>query len=80
VKAFAKFNDGSVRFLKDGYTDFIGKFSYGETNSMKLNNIKRISLLVKSDELGSVKREVNPPENINNGDEIVTKRAQRKRG
>ena len=36
VKAFIKLNDESVKFCKDGYTDFRGRFSYAETNSIKL--------------------------------------------
>lgn len=36
VKAYSKFTDGSIKFLKDGYTDFRGCFSYAETNNTKL--------------------------------------------
>ena len=28
VKAFAKYNSGTDKFFKDGYTDFRGKFEY----------------------------------------------------
>ena len=53
-----------MRFLKDGYTDFRGSFSYAETNSIKLKNIEWIAVLIKSDTLGSAKREVKAPANI----------------
>jgi len=66
VKTFAKFNDETVKFLKDGYTDFRGNFSYAETNSVKLQNIKNVAILVKSDEFGCVTKEVKPPQNIQN--------------
>jgi len=28
VKCFAKYNDGTEKFFKDGYTDIRGKFEY----------------------------------------------------
>ncbi len=52
VKAFAKNNDGSVSFYKDGYTDLIGKFDYASLNTNSLSNIKKFSIFVMSDDLG----------------------------
>ena len=62
VKVFARFNDGSVRFFKDGYTDLRGKFDYVSLNTNELDNVERLSLLVLSDEHGALVREVAPPQ------------------
>jgi hypothetical protein len=32
VKVYAKLNDGTVRFFKDGYTDLRGRFDYASLN------------------------------------------------
>lgn len=64
VKAFAKYNSGSDKFFKDGYTDFRGKFEYAQTNSNKLKDIQKFAILVKSDDKGAITKEVKPPANI----------------
>jgi len=33
VKAFAKENNGSVFFYKDGYTDLVGRFDYASISA-----------------------------------------------
>lgn len=64
VKCFAKFNDESVKFYKDGYTDLRGKFNYVSLNTDQLNSIKKFALFIYHDEFGSIIKEANPPSNI----------------
>lgn len=61
VKAYAKMQDGSVRFYKDGYTDLAGQFDYTSLNTDELNQVNRFSLLVLSDQYGAEVLEVEPP-------------------
>jgi hypothetical protein len=61
VKAYAKMKDGSTRFYKDGYTDLRGRFDYASLSTNDLDNVDRFALLVMSDNLGAVVREVSPP-------------------
>lgn len=64
VKCFAKYNDGSEKFFKDGYTDIRGKFEYAQLNSKDLDKVQKFSIFVLSDEFGSITREAKPPANI----------------
>ena len=64
VKCFAKHNDDSVKFYKDGYTDLRGRFNYVSLNSEVINSIKKFSIFIMHDELGSLIKEANPPTNI----------------
>ena len=64
IKTFAKYNDGSEKFFKDGYTDIRGKFEYAQLNSKDLDKVAKFSIFVLSDEQGSLTREVKPPANI----------------
>ncbi|MGE0608813.1 MAG: hypothetical protein AB7O62_17090 [Pirellulales bacterium] len=61
VKVYARMNDGSVRFYKDGYTDLRGRFDYTSLNTNELEIVNRFSLLVLSEEHGAIVREANPP-------------------
>jgi hypothetical protein len=36
VKVYARLNNGTVRFFKDGYTDLRGKFDYASLNSAEI--------------------------------------------
>lgn len=62
VKVYARMNDGSTRFFKDGYTDLRGIFDYSSLSTDELDRVERLSLLVMSQENGSMVREVNPPQ------------------
>ena len=62
VKVYARMKDGAVRFFKDGYTDFRGEFDYVSLNTNELDQVNELSLLVMSDEHGSLVREVSPPQ------------------
>lgn len=61
VKVYARMNDGSVRFHKDGYTDLRGRFDFVSQSNRSLDGIQKFSLLVLSDENGAVIRQANPP-------------------
>ena len=61
VKVYARMNDGSVRFYKDGYTDLRGKFDYVGLSTNELDGVERFSLLVMSREHGALVREADPP-------------------
>ena len=62
VKVYARMNNGEVRFFKDGYTDLRGKFDYVSLNTDELDSVEQLSLLVMSDQNGSLVREVAPPQ------------------
>lgn len=64
VKAYAKNNSNAVSFYKDGYTDIRGTFDYASLNTSELNDIKSFSILVMSDELGSIIKESKPPSTV----------------
>jgi hypothetical protein len=61
VKAYARMQDGTVRFYKDGYTDLRGRFDYASLSTNELDFVDKLSLLIYSDEHGAVVREANPP-------------------
>ena len=63
IKAFIKTSSGGTVFYKDGYTDLRGRFDYASCNSAsELKAIKRFSIFIMSDELGSMIREAAPPQ------------------
>lgn len=62
VKVFAKMKDGATRFFKDGYTDLRGQFDYASLSTDELDQVDRFSLLVMSEDFGSLVREVKPPQ------------------
>lgn len=62
VKVYAKMKDGSTRFFKDGYTDLRGQFDYASLSTDELDRVERLSLLVMSEEQGSLVREAGPPQ------------------
>lgn len=64
VKCYAKYEDESVKFYKDGYTDLRGRFNYISLNSENVFTIKKFALFIMHDELGSLIKEVNPPSNF----------------
>lgn len=64
VKCFSKKTDGSVKFYKDGYTDFRGSFDYASLNSDGLTNIEKFGLFVYSKEHGSVILTAKPPSQV----------------
>ena len=88
VKVYARLNNGTIRFFKDGHTDLRGKFDYASLNSSEspvqplpaaraaapggslgyqmltpgeLNAVEKLSILIISEEHGTLIREANPP-------------------
>ncbi len=61
VKVFARFQDGSVRFYKDGYTDLRGRFDYASLSTDDLDRVERFAVLVLSDKEGAVVKERRRP-------------------
>ncbi|MBL8825025.1 MAG: hypothetical protein JNJ77_20725 [Planctomycetia bacterium] len=61
VKVYVRLADGQVKFHKDGYTDYRGKFDYASVSTPEKSPISRFSILVISDELGAMIKECNPP-------------------
>ena len=61
VKVFARMNDGSVRFHKDGYTDLRGRFDYATLSTGQLDQVQRFALLLMSENDGAAVREAAPP-------------------
>lgn len=64
VKSFSKKSDGTVKFYKDGYTDFRGSFDYASLNSDGLTNIEKFGLFVYSKDHGSVILTAKPPSQV----------------
>lgn len=61
VKAYARMNDGEVRFYKDGYTDLRGRFDYASLSTSDLEAVDRFAILILSDDHGAEVREALPP-------------------
>jgi hypothetical protein len=64
VKCYAKYEDGTVKFYKDGYTDFRGSFDYTSLNSNSMDKVKEFSLLVLSESLGARTLKTAPPSKV----------------
>ena len=61
VKVYARLNDGSARFYKDGYTDLRGRFDYSSLNTGEIERVERFSILIMSEQYGAGVREAAPP-------------------
>lgn len=61
VKVYAQMGDGQIKFYKDGYTDIRGRFDYASLSTNDLEEARKFSLLVLSDDFGAMVREATPP-------------------
>lgn len=61
VKTYARMKDGRVKFFKDGYTDWRGKFDYTSLNTDELDNVEKFAILIMTDTDGAIIREALPP-------------------
>jgi hypothetical protein len=61
VKVFARLQDGTVRFHKDGYTDLRGRFDYASLSDDPNLTAQRYAVLVLDEQRGAVIREIAPP-------------------
>jgi len=75
IKCFAKTKAGVVNFYKDGYTNLRGRFDYALTNAGDVNTIEKFSILIMSDDFGSLIKEIDPPSTLGKFDgPLVLKR------
>lgn len=61
VKVYARLSNGEERFHKDGYTDLRGRFDYVSQSNRANDGIVEYSILIMSEENGSVIRQAKPP-------------------
>jgi len=61
IKVYAQTSNGAVRFHKDGYTDLRGRFDYVSQSNRANDGIMKYSILIMTEENGSVIRQANPP-------------------
>lgn len=61
MKCFAKYNDDSVAFFRDGYTDLRGRFDYALSSGNDITEVSQFAILVSSEEHGALIRECPPP-------------------
>ncbi|MFO0984149.1 MAG: hypothetical protein U1E76_20915 [Planctomycetota bacterium] len=61
TKVYARMDDGSVRFYKDGYSDHGGNFDYGSLSTNDLEHVQQFAILFLSPEHGAVVKEAAPP-------------------
>ncbi len=61
VKVYAKHQDGTIRFYKDGYTDLRGRFDYVSISNNDLLTTERLAILVLDPENGATLHDVKKP-------------------
>jgi hypothetical protein len=61
VKVYARLDNGSVVFFKDGFTDLRGRFDYASLSTADAQAAKRFAILVTSPEDGAAIREADAP-------------------
>jgi len=61
VKVYAKQQDGSVIFYKDGYTDLRGRFDYVSLSANELAQVDQLAILVLDPARGASLHAVRPP-------------------
>ena len=70
IKCFSKQTNGEIKFFKDGYTDMRGKFEYGYSNTSKLSNIEKLSILILSERHGSLIKEAKLPSLVRKDEDL----------
>lgn len=61
VKVYGQRADGSVVFVKDGYTDLRGRFDYLTQSNVALDGVQKLAVLVLNSEQGTLIRTVGMP-------------------
>jgi len=61
IKVYARHQDGSIRFYKDGYTDLRGRFDYASVSTNDAATAEKFSILVLHPEKGAAIREAQTP-------------------
>ncbi|CAK89612.1 unnamed protein product (macronuclear) [Paramecium tetraurelia] len=64
IKTFVKKNDGQNQFYKDGYTDLRGRYDYATLDTQSLEKVSKFAVLIVSNDLGSMIKEINPPSQV----------------
>lgn len=54
--------DDSISFFKDGYTDIRGRFDFRTLSTDQLRGSRRLAILIKTDDYGSLIKEVEVPD------------------
>jgi hypothetical protein len=62
VKVYAQYQDGNIKFYKDGYTDLRGRFDYVTQSNSSTEGIQKFALFIQNDKLGTVIRYAIPPQ------------------
>jgi hypothetical protein len=65
IKTFIKLQN-STQFYKDGYTDLGGRFDFASSNSDILAQVLQFSILICSENLGSMTKVCNKPSGVGN--------------
>ena len=61
IKVYARHQDGSIRFYKDGYTDLRGRFDYASVSASDAATAEKFSILILHPEKGAAIREAQTP-------------------
>ena len=61
IKVYAKMNNGSIEFYKDGYTDIRGGFDYASISTDQIDRAKKFSILIADEKFGCLVKEANVP-------------------
>jgi len=72
VKCYAKEKSGNETFYRDGYTDLRGRFDYALSSSSDINSIEKFSILICSDDRGSLIKEAPVPSSLGKMEETIT--------
>jgi len=69
VKVYARLNNGTVRFFKDGYTDLRGRFDYASLNAPE--NIQPVPLASESAPANGLDYQMLKPAELNNVEKLA---------
>ena len=64
IKCFVQLKSGVVSFFKDGFTDMRGCFEYCNFEGVDSSNMKKFSIYVDHQTLGSLVQEIDIPSNV----------------
>jgi hypothetical protein len=64
IKCFAKKNNGTVTFYKDGYTDLRGTFEYTSVQGSDFQEVQDFSIFVYSEKFGALIKQTKPPTTV----------------
>ena len=53
IKVYSKDVNENIKFHKDGYTDLLGRFDYASVSQIGLENLRKFSILIFTQDLGN---------------------------